>query len=104
MVDGVESDNRPITLSSSESAPVSFSLFRDTPGDCEISIGNMSSTLTVPEVITYTNEDFYYTISYSSDWVLDDSNPSLISINMSEDIAIQLGVSQASSIISLDES
>lgn len=77
LVDGVEADNRPLLLKPGAIESVSFSVVKDTPGTYQISIGNLSTRMTVPELETYESEVFLYSISYPADWTLnvDEANP-----------------------------
>jgi len=69
-VDGVEQDNKPLTLGPGATASVTFTIVRNSPGSYQISMGDLLTTLTVPELTTYTDETFLYSISYPSDWAV----------------------------------
>ena len=86
-VDGVEADNRPLILLPGAIESVSFSVIKNTPGNYEVGIGNHSVSLTVPELETYRNEIFLYSVSYPSDWSLDDSlGPEVVSFRYPDEI------------------
>lgn len=72
-VNGVDTDSRIVTLLAGAKDKASFTVIRDLPGTYELSIGGQSATLTVPEVKTYHNEIYRYSVSYPSGWALDDS-------------------------------
>ena len=70
MVDGVEADNRPLLLKPGAIESVSFSVVKDSPGTYQISIGDLSTRMTVPELETYKSEVFLYSISFPADWTI----------------------------------
>ena len=101
-VNGIETDNRPVALAPGGTTSISFKLIRDTPGTYEIRIGDKSANLTVPVVATYTNEDYLYSISYPSDWDIDDSDPENVIISWPRVLDIETKVSVAPTGTSLD--
>jgi len=79
-VNGVETDTRLMTLAAGASDKVSFTVIRDLAGSYDLSINGVSATLTVAEVETYSSEDYLYSISYPSGWILDDSTPDSVGV------------------------
>ena len=72
-VNGVEMDTRVVTLAGGATDKLSFTVIRDLAGTYELSVDGQSTTLTVAEAETYNNEQYLYSISYPTGWVLDDS-------------------------------
>ncbi len=79
-VNGIETDTRPVTLAASATDRASFTVVRDLPGSYDLSINGQSATLTVAETETYSSEQYLYSISYPSGWVIDDSTPDRVII------------------------
>ena len=80
-VDGVEADNRLVTLAPGGTKSTSFKVIRDIPGTYDITIGDMSTTFTVSEVARYASPQHLYSISHPADWTLDDSDPNVVIIS-----------------------
>ena len=79
-VNGFETDTRLVTLATGASEKVSFTVIRDLPRTYELSVDGVSTDLTVAEVETYTSELYLYSISYPSEWILDESVPHAVTI------------------------
>ncbi|MFC1995548.1 ABC transporter substrate-binding protein [Chloroflexota bacterium] len=79
-VNGVDTDSRMLTLPAGAKDKASFTIIRDLPGDYDISIEEQSTILTVPEVETYTSEQYLYSIPYPNGWVLDESVPERVTM------------------------
>ena len=74
-VNGVEMDTRSVTLVGGATDKASFTVIRDLTGTYDISVDGRRTTLTVAEVETYKNEQYHYSISYPTDWTLDEETP-----------------------------
>ncbi len=79
-VNGVEMDTRAVTLASDATDKASFTVIRDLAGTYELSVDGQSVTLTVVEAKTFSSEEYLYSISYPTGWVLDGSVPEKVTM------------------------
>ena len=102
-VNGVETDTRPVTLAAGAGDTVSFAVTRDIPGTYDLEVGGLSATLTVLEVETYNSEQYLYSISYPTEWALDDSTPEKLTISKPDVAGLGISVNILPAAVSLDK-
>ena len=102
-VNGVEMDTRAVTLAGGATDKASFTVIRDLAGTYELGIDGRSAALTVAEVETYNSKEYYYSISYPTGWVLEESEPDDVTMVKSGVAALGITVNVYPAGTTLDE-
>jgi oligopeptide transport system substrate-binding protein len=102
-VNGVESDTRLVTLEPGATSKVSFPVVRDLSGKYDLSISGANGSLTVAEAKTYTSQMFNYSISYPSEWTLNEEKPDVIEISRQLAGILSIGAELVSASVTQEE-
>jgi oligopeptide transport system substrate-binding protein len=96
MVNGTESSPKSVSLDPGASTTVDFTISPGTTGTVNIKVLDSSTTLNVIALKTYSNQTYYYTISYPPDFQVNDGNPNTTMIKKSDNEIICVGVNKIS--------
>lgn len=98
-VDGIVENSRDVTLASGENTTVYFEIKKSEQKSYEVSVGDLTKNLAMPEPLpqNFSNENYGFSISYPEGWILDNRQlmgmyTVLITENISEDNQVKAKV------------
>jgi oligopeptide transport system substrate-binding protein len=84
MVNGTESSSQSVSLDPGASTTVDFTISPGTTGTVDIKVLDSSTTLNAVALMTYSDTTYFYTISYPSDFQVNEIDPDTTSITKSD--------------------
>jgi hypothetical protein len=79
-INGLETDSKMVSIEPGVTGNVAFKVNRDVAGNFEIGVKNLTAILKVLQTKSYTSPNYKYSISYPSNWILDDAKPESVSL------------------------